>query len=321
VVLRLFASAAFAGLALGCRGGAKGLRRAESCLALLFAIPALLYLASSQLLAGVPHVGLAPAAVSLYAFVPFVLAAGIAAFPLTAVESAALATIALLAEGWALAFAMLPTEPLVPLGAFWLLTLIATVGGYASTSQLRLLEELVRQASRDPLTGCYRRESGAEFLEMQYLIAARHNAPLAVLFADLDWFKRVNDNFGHEEGDRVLASAAAALRRMVRESDVVLRWGGEEFVVVLPHTSKPEAVALLDRLRMPGLGTLPDGRPLTLSVGIAERLADGARSAAELVELADHRMYRAKQAGRNRYADGEREPLTLLATGMSASSS
>jgi diguanylate cyclase (GGDEF)-like protein len=244
--------------------------------------------------------------------VPFVLAAGIAAFPLTAVESAALASIALLAEGWSLAFGTLPSEPLVPLGAFWLLVLVATVGGYASTSQLRLLEELVRQASRDPLTGCYRRESGKEFLDVQFLVAARHGAPLTVLFADLDGFKRVNDTFGHDEGDRVLASAAAALRRMVRESDLVLRWGGEEFVVVLPHTGKEEAIALLERLRSQGLGLLPDGRPLTISVGVAELLADGARSAEELVDLADHRMYTAKQAGRNRYADGVREPVTLL---------
>jgi diguanylate cyclase (GGDEF)-like protein len=312
VLLRLAAAAAFASLALGSRPRTASLARAEALLALLFTIPALLYLASSQILAGAPRTGLAPVAISLYAFVPFVLAAGIAAFPLTAVESAALASIALLAEGWSLAFGTLPSEPLVPLGAFWLLVLVATVGGYASTSQLRLLEELVRQASRDPLTGCYRRESGKEFLDVQFLVAARHGAPLTVLFADLDGFKRVNDTFGHDEGDRVLASAAAALRRMVRESDLVLRWGGEEFVVVLPHTGKEEAIALLERLRSQGLGLLPDGRPLTISVGVAELLADGARSAEELVDLADHRMYTAKQAGRNRYADGVREPVTLL---------
>ncbi|HSN19261.1 MAG TPA: GGDEF domain-containing protein [Usitatibacter sp.] len=319
-MLRVPAAAAFVALALACRRGAASLGRAEASLALLFAIPALLLLAAWRVLSGASHTGLAPVAISMYEFLPFVLAAGIAAFPLSAVEAAALATIALLAEGWAVAFESVPAQPNAPLGAFWLLTLVAAVCGYASTSQMRLLEELVRQAARDPLTGCYRRESGREFLDVQFLIAARHGAPLAVLFADLDGFKRVNDDYGHEEGDRVLASAAGALRDMVRESDLVLRWGGEEFVVVLPHTTKREAVALLERLRERGLGTLPDGRVLTLSVGVAELLSDGPRSVDELVELADRRMYSAKQAGRNRYADGDGAPCLLLATEMSASS-
>lgn len=313
VILRVAASASFALLAWGCRSRAGGLRQAETCLGLLFVIPALLYLASSHVLAQAPHTGIAGTAVSLYAFVPFVLAAGIAAFPLTAVEAAALATIALLAEGWALALRMLPAEPIVPLGAFWLLTLIALVAGFSSMSQLRLLEEVERQAMRDPLTGCHRRESGKELLDLQFVIAARHGTPLAVLFADLDHFKRVNDGFGHEEGDRVLAAASAALRGVMRESDILLRWGGEEFVVVLPHTTKEEAVAVLARLAQLGFGLTPDGKRVTASIGIAELLADGARSADDLVELADRRMYRAKQAGRNRYDDGKSGPLLLLA--------
>ncbi|HUJ01982.1 MAG TPA: GGDEF domain-containing protein, partial [Usitatibacter sp.] len=311
VALRLAASVAFALLAWHCRPRAATLRQAETCVGLLFAIPALLYLASSHALADVTYAGLAPAVVSLYAFVPFVLAAGIAAFPLTPLESTALATIALLAEGWALAFGTLPSGPLVPLGAFWLLMLIAVVAGFSSLSQLRLLEEVERQAIRDPLTGCHRRESGKELLDLQFVIAARHGTSLSVLFVDLDHFKRVNDSYGHEEGDRVLAAAAAALRHAMRESDIVLRWGGEEFVVVLPHTTKEEAAALLERLALYGIGRLPDGRPVTASVGIAELLADGARSAEELVEIADRRMYRAKQAGRNRYDDGKSVPLQL----------
>ncbi len=320
VVLRVAASGAFALLAWRCGPRIAGLRQAESCVGMLFAIPALLYLASSHVLAGVAQTGLAPTAASLYAFVPFVLAAGVAAFPLTPVESAALATIALLAEGWALAFGTLPAEPLVPLGAFWLLTLIAVVAGFSSLSQLRLLEEVERQAMRDPLTGCHRRESGKELLDLQFVIAARHGDPLSVLFVDLDHFKRVNDSYGHEEGDRVLAAAAAGLRLMTRESDIVLRWGGEEFVAVLPHTTKEEAVALLQRLAEHGIGRLPDGQAVTASIGIAELLVDGARSAEALVELADRRMYRAKQAGRNRYDDGNADPVPLLAGATSTSS-
>jgi len=312
--LRLAASAGFFALALGSRERVTDLRRAETRLAFLFAIPALMYLASVQILSGASRTGLAGTVAAIYSFVPFVLAAGVGAFPLAAVEATALATIALLAEGWPHALGARPLEPFAALDAFWLLILLAVVATFSAMSQLRLLDELARQAMRDPLTGCHRRESGKEFLEIQFLIAARHGTPLAVLFADLDRFKAVNDRFGHEEGDRVLANAAEALRRMMRESDLVLRWGGEEFVVVLPHTTRAEAVALLDRLRERGIGRRPDGLPVTVSIGIAEYLADGVRSVEELVELADRRMYRAKQAGRNRYVDGlGEEPRALLA--------
>jgi len=312
LAVRLAASAGFIALALSCAPRIGALRPAEIRLAFLFLIPALLHIASMQILGEAPRTRAETAATAIYALVPFALAAGIAAFPLNVVESAALATIALLAEGWAFASAALPIEPIVPLGAFWLLTLIAAVASFSAMSQQRLLEELLGQAMRDPLTGCHRRESGKEFLEMQLLIAQRHRAPLTVLFADLDRFKAVNDRFGHEEGDRVLAEAAAALRRMTRESDLVLRWGGEEFVVVLPHTTREQAVALLDRLRVRGLGSAPDGSAVTMSIGIAEHALDGVKSAEELVELADRRMYRAKQAGRNRYVESEGEARPLL---------
>ena len=301
--LRVVAGGAFLALALGAPARPRDLRAAETRLALLFVVPALFYLASTQVLAQAPLTGSAAAAASLYALVPFVLAAGIAAFPLTPVESAALGTIALLAEGWAFGIGVLPHEPLVPLGSLWLLCLIALVASFSALSQLRLLDELVGQALRDPLTGCHRRESGKEILDAQFLVASRHRTPLAVLFADLDHFKSVNDRFGHEAGDLVLAAAAAGLRGITRESDLVLRWGGEEFVVALPMTTLPEAVALLGRVRERGLGRTPDGRAVTASVGIAEMLADRAASADALVEIADHRMYQAKEAGRNRYVE------------------
>ncbi len=314
-VLRLAAFAAFAALGAACRGPVTRLPRAESRLGLLFAIPAGFFVAAVRVLANAPAGGFAETTAAFYTFIPFVLAAGIGAFPLAAFESVALATIAVLAEGWALAEHTQGMQPHVFLDAFWLLVLISVVATFSAMSQLRLLEELVQQALRDPLTGCYRRESGKEFLDMQFLLAQRVGAPLTILFADLDRFKDVNDRFGHEAGDQVLATTGAALRDMVRESDAVLRWGGEEFVVVLPHTDQSEAVALLDRLRARGVGRDPDGRPVTLSIGLAELRADRAASADVLIELADQRMYQAKQAGRNRYVQGAAaEARTLLAS-------
>ena len=215
-----------------------------------------------------------------FAFVPFVLAAGLGAFPLALGESALLAAILFAVEVHALSAGGVTARSGGP-ELLWLLFLITVAAGFAAASQLKLMAALVEQAIRDPLTGCLRRESGAEILETQFLLAARQHARLAVLFADIDRFKAVNDAFGHEAGDRVLAATAAALRGMARESDVLIRWGGEEFVVVLPDTASTEAAALIQRLRERGLGTLPDGRPLTMSIGVAEYGGDGAPSAGE----------------------------------------
>ena len=145
---------------------------------------------------------------------------------------------------------------------------------------------------------------------------ASANTPISLLFADIDHFKRVNDAFGHEAGDRVLAATAEAFRAMARETDTLIRWGGEEFVLVLPHTSAHEAQALIERLGRRGLGGLPDALPVTVSIGLAHFPGDAVRDAYDLVALADKRMYRAKQAGRNRFvADETGEPRVIVTTG------
>lgn len=309
-IARIAAGAAFAILALSCRLPTATPRQAGARLVALFLIPAVFFLATGPLLPQAP-VGWPHGILAVYSFVPFVLAAGIGAFPLALAESALLAAILFAVEARALIAGGIAAASGGP-ESLWLLFLITGAAGFAAASQLKLVTALVEQAIRDPLTGCLRRESGAELLEAQFLLAVRQGAPLAVLFADIDRFKAVNDEFGHEAGDRVLAAAAAALRGMTRESDVLVRWGGEEFVVVLPQTASTEAVTLIQRLRAHGLGSLPDGRVVTVSIGVAEYRADAAGDAGELVALADRRMYLAKQAGRNRYvvdASGEAYPI------------
>jgi diguanylate cyclase len=308
---RIVAGALFFALALACRLLTPTLGQARIRLAALFLIPCALFLASQAILPPMPDAGWPRGFESAYSFFPFMLAAGIGAFPLAIVESAALAALLFAVEAEALA-----SDGLVGISGgpelLWLLLIIAGAAGFAAASQLKLLMSLIDQAVRDPLTDCLRRESGAELLGVQFQLARRKRAPLAVLFADLDRFKAVNDEFGHEAGDRVLATAAGALRDMARGSDVVIRWGGEEFVVVLPDTTSTEAVTLIHRLRSGALGRLPDGRQTTVSIGVAESRSDGAPDASELVSIADHRMYLAKQAGRNRYvldASGEAYPI------------
>ncbi|MBA2777608.1 sensor domain-containing diguanylate cyclase [Billgrantia kenyensis] len=128
--------------------------------------------------------------------------------------------------------------------------------------------------------------------------------PLSVMFIDLDHFKRINDRFGHRFGDEVLIHFAAALNNMVRESDIAGRYGGEEFLVIMPNTDRRQASILADRIRE-YLAKQPlaqaDGKPLhvTASIGIAD-LEDGEfENAAALVDAADHAMYGIKHGGRD----------------------
>jgi diguanylate cyclase (GGDEF)-like protein len=300
-VIRVITAVALVALARTCRVAARERSAARSALAALFLVPAIFFAATLDTLSGARLDEASRGIAVAYTFMPFLLAAGIGAFPLALAESAALALFALGLEGWALATGRASAPPFTHTDALWLLALIAAVAAFAAAAQLELMLELVKQANRDALTGCLRRESGQEMLEMQYRLAARSGTPLAVLFADIDRFKAVNDDFGHEVGDRVLAGVAAHIGAVLRSSDILVRWGGEEFVVGLPLSGPEEAEHLVERLRSHGLGTLPDGRAVTVSIGIAEARADSTTDAEALVELADQRMYMAKQAGRNCY--------------------
>lgn len=183
--------------------------------------------------------------------------------------------------------------------------LIMAVATLAGMSQLYFLIALVNQAARDALTGVYARQSGEELLRLAFAQAQRMDRPLAVAFIDLDDFKQVNDLYGHEEGDQILRRFAARLQQGLRTSDIVIRWGGEEFVAILPDTDSDGALIALHRLARGGFGLRPDGRPQTASIGIAECRPGAFTSPAELVDCADQRMYLAKQAGKNRICSAE----------------
>ena len=186
-----------------------------------------------------------------------------------------------------------------PVMTIWRLTLIAAISGLAGLSQLHFLIKLTEQATRDGLTGLLVRRVGEELLESQFAYAQRHDLPFSLLFIDLDNFKSVNDRYGHEAGDSVLREVAARLKRVFRHQDLLIRSGGEEFVVALPGTDSSSAEAAVRRLADFGIGSRPDGSPMTASIGIAERKADAAQRPRELSDLADRRMYEAKRAGRN----------------------
>ena len=134
--------------------------------------------------------------------------------------------------------------------------------------------------------------------------AARARAPLSVAIADIDHFKHVNDSFGHLAGDAVLATVASALSSLLRDGDLTGRFGGEEFCILLPGTDVAEARQIAERLRekisrivTPVAGGA--GSQVTISLGVAA-LGSSRRDLDELLAAADHALYRAKEAGRNR---------------------
>ena len=273
---------------------------AYRAMALLFAIPTVFYVASATMLNDYQLTGFSAAMGAGYAFLPFVLLAGLSIFPLTLLENIIIASPILIAQGLAGALRWVTLDWPSFAGAFWLLVLITGVSMLAGMSQLAFMMALVRQAIRDPLTGVFSRSSGEEVLELQFTIANRSQAALSVAFIDLDHFKSINDQFGHEAGDKALLDMTRTVSQHLRRGDLLTRWGGEEFLLIMPNTDVRQAHAAMVRMRGIGFGMRPDNAPLTASIGIAERGSDRLNDWKSLVELADQRMYRAKQGGRDR---------------------
>jgi diguanylate cyclase (GGDEF)-like protein len=161
-------------------------------------------------------------------------------------------------------------------------------------------ERLAQQALHDPLTGLPNRALLHDRIEQALLRSERHGMGLALLMIDLDRFKQVNDRFGHQVGDLVLQHAAQQLQGALRASDTLARWGGDEFVVLLPTTNDPQAAAFVaDKLLDALMAPVPLGkRTVTLAASIGIALApQHARDAEALLQAADAAMYVAKRAG------------------------
>ena len=273
---------------------------AYRALALLITVPMAFFLFTFLHMSQFQLHDLQAAVGSGYAFLPFVVVAGLAIFPLTLLECLVFSLPVILLQGLAASVSLSLTDWPTLVSSFWLLMLIAGIASMAGLSQLAFMIVLVGEAIRDAMTGAYSRNSGEELLELQFILSARGGTPLSLAFIDLDHFKQVNDQFGHEAGDEVLKQASEAIRGTLRTGDMLVRWGGEEFLLILPNTDREQALLALGRLRQSGFGNRPDGKPLTASVGVAERVADETDQWSALVEIADGRMYQAKRAGRNR---------------------
>ena len=194
---------------------------------------------------------------------------------------------------------------------------INTLRVAAADSTTRALE-LEEETRRDSLTGVYNRAYLDQFLSREFDNSTRHKWPLSVAFADLDNFKFINDNFGHQAGDRILQATARILRGNTRETDLIARYGGEEFVVVLPATDADTARSICERIvlafRNTGHVIGSDHAKVTISIGYATH---GAQThfgnVQDFVKAADQALYTAKMRGRNRSVLFERQASGSIA--------
>jgi diguanylate cyclase (GGDEF)-like protein len=183
-----------------------------------------------------------------------------------------------------------------------LVMLVMLIGGLMNLVQVRLvlgtvLARLTAQAHTDQLTGVANRRGLLRSIERTHARATRGDSGYVVLMVDVDHFKAINDLHGHDGGDRVLQRVAQALQRGLRDGDIVARWGGEEFCVLLPRITPVDARALAERLAQQ---IAAEGDPrVTVSIGLA--VADVAGDSADgVIRRADDALYAAKRAGRNR---------------------
>jgi diguanylate cyclase (GGDEF)-like protein/PAS domain S-box-containing protein len=167
--------------------------------------------------------------------------------------------------------------------------------------KIRLQERLKAQAMRDPLTGVYNRRYFNQVIEQEIGRSKRYNHPIAFLMIDIDRFKEINDRFGHQMGDRVLQQVATLLQEQVRETDIVLRYGGDEFLIMLPETDGDTKTvkeriqaAIKERNRTNELVDFP----VTLAIGSAHWEPNGDRSVDQVLAEADKHMYAEKQRKR-----------------------
>jgi len=164
-------------------------------------------------------------------------------------------------------------------------------------------ELLLELSNTDHLTGLFNRRYLMEALEREMQRGQRHNGTISLIMMDIDHFKRINDTYGHLQGDVVLQKVALLLQRELRTYDIAARYGGEEFVAVLPDTNLKEAFNVADRVRLSIQGIRfagpLSGERITASFGIAGVSLPDSNNVDDLLRSADDALYRAKEAGRN----------------------
>ena len=204
----------------------------------------------------------------------------------------------------------------------WVLLCTAVVMGSHFTMLIlvtshRLQIELQRQVVRDPLTNVFNRRGLLSHIDRDWARACRHGSPISMLMIDADYFKKINDVFGHAAGDAVLVAIAQQIQGVLRQEDVLARYGGEEFVVMLPDTCLRDALDVAERIRLEVANlvhpSLDAQHTVTVSIGVSERLVTQKHSE-QLLECADRALFLAKQTGRNRICGSQAGVVSVSGT-------
>ena len=186
---------------------------------------------------------------------------------------------------------------------------------FERTEELNQKNNLLEKLSvTDPLTQLHNRRSLQSFAQGEISRFHRSSTPLTLALIDLDHFKSINDRFGHQTGDQVLIATAELLRANLRDIDMVARWGGEEFCVVMPDTFKEPAVSSLQRIRQlmeNRMFTSSSGEKFSVTVSVGAVVIEEQSTLESLIAAADQALYRAKREGRNRVIMSE-HPVTSL---------
>lgn len=272
----------------------------------------LTFFASAHYLALAPSEGVFHLSVELYTLLPYIAVGILGLFPLTLLECAVMALLVamLTVTGWGY-YSTVPTLELLP--TLWLLIIIIGIVLFSSTIQLQYMITMVTRADHDPVTGAQTRKSGLQSLAKAFQQADLHNEYLSIALVDLDNVQTIIAEFDYGTYDHVVQEAAEILADDLRCNDMLVHWGEKVFLLILPGTDSKGVEIIAQRILSQGLGTLPDGRPVTASIGICEKSADDIEEWSSMLELVDVRRDEAKRNGKDRYVlcgNGASIPLT-----------
>lgn len=276
----------------------QSLRYARLRLIAFVVIPCVFYICSRLVFSS--STGLEGALIG-YSFLPYLTVVLLAIFPLTLVEGmvyASMVGITFLGSELYLNKAL----TISTLGDIWLLTLLAGIAVWAQLAQLHMLLRLYREASRDALTGLVNRRVLNKWLDLEIKRAREEGRPLSVLLFDLDYFKRVNDTYGHLTGDEVLKAFSRLLKRELANYNLIARYGGEEFIAILTGLDQSAAVTIAERIRknchaVQTKGLQGDIVKFTVSTGVTSLCSTD--TVESLIHRVDKGLYSAKMKGRD----------------------
>jgi diguanylate cyclase (GGDEF)-like protein len=266
---------------------------------LLINLP-LTFFASAHFLTQVIDNDMGQLALQFYTILPYVAIGLIGLFPLSVIEGMimSLLLVMLTVTGWSY-YATVPVDQIYSM--LWLLCIILGVVLFAATLQLQYMITLITRADHDPVTGAQTRKSGIQSLVKAFEQAHLLGDNLSIALVDLDNGENIIADFDYATYDHVVVEAAEILYADLRHSDMLVRWGEKVFLLLLPGTDCEGATITVKRIHSRGLGSLPDGTPVTASISVSERVADGVEEWSRMLELVTQRRDAAKLEGKDRY--------------------